>query len=44
MAQWLGFQASTAMAQVQSLVEELRSHKLHGMATHTREVDKTKLP
>lgn len=44
MARVVRIQASTAMAQVQSLVEELRSHKLHGMATHTREVDKTKLP
>lgn len=28
------------MAQVQPLVEELRSHKPHGMATHTRGRDK----
>ena len=28
MAYWLGFQAFTAVAQVQSLVGELRSHKL----------------
>ena len=28
MVRWLGFWAFTAMAQVQSLVGELRSHKL----------------
>ena len=27
MVQWLGLSASTAMAQVQSLVKELRSHR-----------------
>ena len=32
MAWWLGFQAVTAMAQVQSLAGELRSHKLSIMA------------
>jgi len=31
-AWWLGFQAVTAMAQVQSLAGELRSHKLSIMA------------
>ena len=30
--QWLGLSAFTAMAQVQSLVRELRSCKSHGMA------------
>ena len=29
--QWLGLSAFTARAQVQSLVGELRSHKLHGV-------------
>ena len=32
MVQWLGLSAFTAGAWVQSLVGELRSHKLHGMA------------
>ena len=30
-AEWLAFQAFTAMTQVQSLVRELRSFKPHGM-------------
>ena len=30
--QWLGLSAFTAVAKVQSLVRELRSHKLHGTA------------
>ena len=33
--QWLGLHASTAMAQVRSLVRELRSHKLRGVAKKT---------
>ena len=32
---WLGLPASTAGAQVQSLVRELRSYRLHGRQTHT---------
>ena len=32
MAQWLGFQAFTVTAQVQSLVRKLRLHKLCGGA------------
>ena len=32
MAQWLGLGAFTALAQVQSLLGELRSHKPHGGA------------
>ena len=32
MVQWLGLGAFTAMAQVQSLVRELRSCKLHSVA------------
>ena len=32
MVQWLGLSASTAMTLVQTLVRELRSCKLHGMA------------
>ena len=32
MARWLAFRAFTAMARVQSLVGELRSHKLHSAA------------
>ena len=35
MAQWLGFWAFTAMARLQSLVWELRSHKPRGMAKTT---------
>ena len=31
MGQWLGHDTFTAMAQVQSLVWKLRSHKLHGV-------------
>ena len=34
MVQWLGFWASAAMARVQSLVMELRSHRLRSH-THT---------
>ena len=34
--QWLGLGVSTAMALVQSLVRELRSCKLHGMAPEKR--------
>ena len=31
MVWWLGFWAFTSMAQVQSMAEEMRSHKSHGM-------------
>ena len=34
--QWLGLSAFTARAWVQSLVRELRSHKLCGMAKNKR--------
>ena len=37
-AQWLGFWAFTAMAQLQSLVWELISHKPHGMTKTTSSV------
>ena len=37
MVQWLGFWASAAMARVQSLVMELRSHRLRSHThTHTQ--------
>ena len=41
MIQWLGL--STFRAQVRSLVGELRSHKLHSMATKKREREKEKV-
>ena len=36
--QWLGLGAFTVVAQVQSLVRELRSHKLRGMAKKKKKV------
>ena len=41
--QWLGLGAFTAVAQVQSLVGELRSCKLHGMARPKKKKKKSYL-
>ena len=41
--QWLGLQAFTAGAQVQSLVGELRSHKPQGMAEKTKQKNSTEI-
>ena len=43
MAQWLGFQAVTAVAWVQSLVGELKPHKLQGAAPKKKENSKVLL-
>ena len=36
--QWLGLGAFTDVVQVQSLVRELRSHKLHSMAKKKKKI------
>ena len=43
MAQWLGFQAITAVAWVQSLAGELKPHKLQGTAPQKKENNKVLL-
>ena len=38
MVQWLGFSAFPDMVKVQSLVGELKSHKLHGMVKKKKKI------
>ena len=43
MVQWLGLGAFTAVAQIQSLVRELRSHKPRGSAKKKKKKKKEKI-